>query len=204
MTSHALFAPPSPPTAVAAPPRRLTAAVATVCALGAALTLLAVIGIVNLVAGGPGAGHGKAGTAYSAPSHAFELTLPHGWRALSGAQLERVPGNPAAVIRRSDGRGLVIVRRIPAVHGDLRAVASHLTVQLRRRVAGFRLVSARLGHVRAGGAFLYTFVRGGGSAVQSLAITTVRGATYRVDSIVPAREAGAARDAGAIVRSFGG
>ena len=196
MTSHALFAPPSPPTAVA---RRVTASLVFGCAFAGAVALLFVIGIVNLFAGGNGAAH----STYSAPNHAFELTLPHGWSALSGAQLQRVPGDPAAVIRRSDGRGLVIVRRIPAVHGDLRAVASHLTAQLRRRVPGFRLVSARLGHVRAGGAFLYTFVRGGGKVVQSLAITTVRGATYRVDSIVPAREAGAARDAGAIVRSFG-
>jgi hypothetical protein len=31
----------------------------------------------------------------------------------------------------------------------------------------------------------------------------VRGKTYRIDSIVPAKELAAAREAGAIVRSFG-
>jgi hypothetical protein len=140
---------------------------------------------------------------YAAPGNAFEVTVPRGWSALSGADLARVPGRPAAVIRRADGRGVVVVRRIAAVHGDLRTVAASLTAQLRRRIPGFRLVSARLGGVRAGGAFLYTFVRGDRAAVQSLAITTVRGRTYRIDTVVPSSAPAAARDAGAVVRSFG-
>jgi hypothetical protein len=95
----------------------------------------------------------------------------------------------------------VIVRRTGALRGDLRAVARGLTAQLDARVPGFRPVSARLGSVRAGGAFLYTFVRG--SSAQSLAVTRVGGATYRIDSIVPAGSADAARQAGAIAASFG-
>ncbi len=104
------------------------------------------------------------------------------------------------MLRRADGRGVVIVRRTGALSGDLRAVARGLTRGSRRRVPGFRLVSARLGSVRAGGAFLYTFVRGrapepGGHKVG--------GATYRIDSVVPAGSADAARQAGAIAASFG-
>jgi hypothetical protein len=175
-----------------------TARFAALCALAGAIAVLAVIGIAKVVAP---AGQAAAATSYDGPG--FAMTLPRGWHALSATQTARVPGNPVAVIRRESDSGIVVVRRIPALNGDLRDVAQSLTGQLRRRIPGFQLVSARLGSVRAGGAFLYTFVRGGGAAVQSLAITTVRGKTYRIDSIVPAKEVAAAREAGAIVRSFG-
>ena len=175
--------------------------VGLVCAVGGALALLAVVGIVRLASGA--SDHAASARAFTAPGHAFELAVPRGWTALTAAELAQVPGRPVAAIRREDGRGVVIVRRTGAVKGDLRDVARKLTTQLHRRVPGFRLVSARLGNVRAGAAFLYTFVRGTGTTAQSLAITTVRGVTYRVDSIVPAATPAAAREAGAIVRSFG-
>ncbi|MEA2412374.1 MAG: hypothetical protein QOC77_2935 [Thermoleophilaceae bacterium] len=180
-----------------------TGVVAAASAAFGAMLVLALVGAVHL-AGGTGSARATSGGVhvYNAPGHAFSIAVPSGWSALSGDALARVPGAPAAVLRRSDGQGAVIVRRIPAVTGDLRTVARDLTVELKRRVPGFRLVSARLGRVRAGGAFLYTFVRAGGAA-QSLAVTTVRGATYRVDSIVAAGLPDAARQAGAAVGSFG-
>lgn len=171
---------------------------AAACALAGALALLAVIGLVKLLAP---AGGTAAATSFDGPG--FEMTVPRGWSPVTADKLASVPGQPAAVIRRDGGSAVVVVREIPALTGDLREVAQGLTTQLSRKIDGFQLVSARLGRVRAGGAFLYTFVRGGGTAVQSLAITTVRGKTYRVDSIVPAKEVAAAREAGAIVRSFG-
>jgi hypothetical protein len=181
--------------ALAAPLRRGNGFVAALSALAGALVVLAAVGALHLLGGGasPGAG---------ASERPFSITAPRGWTALRGAAVERVPGTPAAVLRRADGRGAVIVRRIPALSGDLRDVARGLTARLRSQVPGFRLVSARIGRVRAGGAFLYTFVRGGG-AVQSLAVTKVHGATYRIDTIVPAGAPDAAREAGAAVGSFG-
>jgi hypothetical protein len=145
---------------------------------------------------------GGASRGLGAPEHPFSITAPRGWTALHGDALTRVPGAPAAVLRRADGQGVVIVRRIPALSGDLRDVARELTAELRRQVPGFRLVSARLGRVRAGGAFLYTFVRGSGAA-QSLTVTKVGGVTYRIDTVVPAGAPDAAREAGAAVGSFG-
>lgn len=187
---------------LALPSGRTGLVAAASAALGAML-VLALVGAVH-IAGGTGAARGSSGgeRVYTAPGHAFSIAVPTGWSALRGDTLARVPGSPAAVLRRSDGQGAVIVRRIPALAGDLRTVARQLTVELKRRVPGFRLVRARLGRVRAGGAFLYTFVRAGGAA-QSLAVTTVRGATYRVDSIVAAGLPDAAREAGAAVGSFG-
>jgi hypothetical protein len=183
--------------AIAQPVPR-TAFVAVASAIAGAVAILAVVGVMHLTAGTP---HAAAARVYTAPGHAFQIGVPTGWIALRGNDLSRVPGSPAAVLRRSDGRGIVIVRRISALKGDLRTVARELTAQLKRTVPGFRLVSARLGSVRAGGAFLYTFVRG--TTAQSLAVTRLGGTTYRIDSLVPAGSADAARQAGAIAGSFG-
>lgn len=193
MTSQAL-AQPLPRAA------RRTGLVAVASAVAGALALLALIGLVRLAGGSSDGGSTRA---FTAPGHAFTIAVPEGWTALRGAELARVPGSPAAVLRRPDGRGVVIVRRTGAVTGDLGATARGLTAQLRNRFAGFRLVSARLGRVRAGGAFLYTFVRGKSGTAQSLAITRVRDATYRIDSVVAGNAPDAARQAGAIVGSFG-
>jgi hypothetical protein len=179
---------------------RSTAFVAVASALAGGLAIVAVIGFVHLLSGSTGQ---QAAHIYTAPGHAFSIAVPQGWTALPSTQVAKVPGSPVALLRRADGRGLLVVRRTAAVQGDLRAVARTLTSDLSRRFAGFRLVSARLGRVRAGGAFLYTFVRGARGTVQSLAVTRIGGKTYRIDSVVPGDAPDVARQTGAIVGSFG-
>ncbi|MEA2457126.1 MAG: hypothetical protein QOC95_98 [Thermoleophilaceae bacterium] len=177
-----------------------TAALVVASALAGAVALIAVIGLVRLATGA----HASSAThTFTAAGKAFAIGVPDGWTALRGTRLAAIPGRPAAAIRRADGRGLVLVRRTGAVSTDLRAVAGGLTSELKRRVPGFQLVSARMGRVRAGGAFLYTFARGTGGAAQSIALTKVRGVTYRIDSVVAGDSPDAARQAGAIVGSFG-
>ncbi|MEA2169402.1 MAG: hypothetical protein QOF76_2702 [Solirubrobacteraceae bacterium] len=180
-----------------AQPLPRTGLVAACSAIAGAVALLAAIGAVHLA----NAGHKSSGSARVFAAPGFQIAVPDGWSALRGETLARVPGSPAAVLRRADGHGVVIVRRTGALSGDLRKVAGGLTARLKATVPGFRLVSARLGSVRAGGAFLYTFVTG--SSAESLAVTRIGGTTYRIDSVVPAGSADAARQAGAIAASFG-
>ena len=168
-------------------------------ALAGGLATLAVAGLVR-VANGPDRAAASA-RVYSAPDHAFSIGIPRGWTVLSDDRLARVPGSPAAVLRRSDGRGTVIVQRTGDLRANPRQVARELTAQLTRKMPGFRVVSARLGRIRAGSAFLYTFVHG--RVAQSLTVTNVRGVTYRIDTVVPAGAPAAAREAGATVGSFG-
>jgi hypothetical protein len=169
-----------------------------------ALAAGAVMLLVALVSGGgDGGSQSRDGRVFTAPGKAFSISVPEGWKALRGAELAGVQGGPVAALSQTDGRGLVLVHRSAAVQGDLRAVARRLTTELRGRVLGFKLVSARLGRVRAGGALLYTFVRGKQAMVQTLALTKVRGVTYRIDAVVPGDQPDAAREAGAVVGSFG-
>jgi hypothetical protein len=185
-----------------APPFRRTGIVAAVSGLAGALLVLAFVGAVHLTGGSPARSQAADARVFTAPHDEFAIAVPRGWSALRGDDLAHVNGSPAAVLRADGGRGSLVVRRIAPLAGDLRTVARELTAQLRARVPGFKLVSARLGRTRAGGAFLYTFVRGGG-AVQSLTITKVHGATYRIDSVVPAGAPETARAAGAAAGSFG-
>jgi hypothetical protein len=186
---------------VLVPQLRRPGVVAVVAALAGAFVVLALAGAVHLFGGS--ASHASADArVFTAPHDEFAIAVPRGWSALRGDALGHVTGSPSAVLRADEGGGSVVVRRIAPIAGDLRVVARELTTDLRARIPGFRLVSARLGRTRAGGAFLYTFVRGSG-AVQSLTVTKVHGATYRIDSIVPAGAPEAARAAGAAVGSFG-
>ena len=154
-----------------------------IVALGSALAGgLAALALIALVQTGPA--HGGA---------TFSMTVPHGWK------LTRGPAG--AVLRSADGRATVIVRRTGELRGSLRAVAHDLTARLATRVPGFRLVGARVGRVRGGAAFVYTFASRG--AAQSLTVAKLYGATYRIDTVVQAGSPAAAEQAAAAVASFG-
>jgi hypothetical protein len=135
-----------------------------------------------------------AGSAHERSAQApFSIAVPHGWK------LTRGPA--AAVLRSADGRATVIVRRTGELHGSLRTVARDLTAALAARLPGFRVLNARVSRIRAGAAFVYTFARRG--AAQSLTIAKVRGATYRIDTVIRAGSPAAAADAARAVTSFG-
>ena len=134
--------------------------VAIGAALAGGLVALAFMGLMRL---GGAAAHTD-----------FSISVPHGWKATRTAR--------AAILRSGDGNATVIVRRSGELHGGLRTIARDLTARLSTRLTGFRLLGARVGRVRAGAAFVYTFARRG--AAQSLTVTKVAGATYRIDAVV--------------------
>jgi hypothetical protein len=158
-------------------PRSLLVALGS--ALAGGLAALALIALVQI-----GPAHDDA---------TFSIAVPHGWK------LTRGPA--AAVLRSTDGRATVIVRRTGELRGSLRTIATDLTARLRSRLPGFRLVGARVSRVRAGAAFVYTFARRG--AAQSLTVAKLGGATYRIDTVVRAGSPTAASEAAAAVTSFG-
>jgi hypothetical protein len=158
-------------------PRSLLVALGA--ALAGGLIALALIGLVRL--------DGAQGRAD------FSISVPHGWKATTSAQ--------AAVLRSADRGATVVVRRSGELHGSLRAIARELTTRLAARVRGFRLIGARVARVRAGAAFVYTFAFRG--AAQSITVTKVAGATYRIDSVVRPGSPQSAREAAAAVASFG-
>jgi hypothetical protein len=188
-TSHAL---PAPRTVRI--PRTALVAVASAAAGALIVTL-----VLALLASG-GSDKRPAPATYTAPGNAFSVALPAGWQPLGADAVRVLPSKPVAVLRRADHRGIVVFSPIAPVKGGARTLARSLTKQLRSRFEGFKLTGARLVNVRAGTAFLYTFVRG--SVVQSIAVVSTRGRTYAIDAVVPGRAPDVAQQVGRIVASF--
>jgi hypothetical protein len=139
---------------------------------------------------------------YRSADRTFSVALPSGWRAASAAELKRAPAAPAAILRRSDRRGLVVIRRRPALARSTRSLTRDLTAQLRRRFSGLEPVGARTVRLASGPAYVYTFARPSAGTVQSLAIAPRRGSTYTIDAVASAGARDAAAQIGSILRSF--
>ena len=184
--------------ALARSPRLGLLAIALSALAGAAVSL-ALLALVH-----QGDGH-RTGTpaAYRAPGNAFRIDVPAGWSALGPREPVATGSKPVAVLRRDDRSGMVIIRRTSPVKATGAELSRTLGRRLRRRFSGFRAVSANLRPIRGGRAFVYTFVRDPAGTVQSIALVSVRGRAYAIDSVVRADAPGAARQAGAIVASFG-
>ena len=146
-----------------------------------------------------------------APAHAkelraddFALAYPAGWAPTRADELAKLPGRPAAIVRRKDGKGVVIVRRKAAPRDQsLKALTRDLSAGLDKRFDDFRFVSSRVARVRAGNAFLYTFVRTKQKTAQSIALVRVGKTNFTLDAVAASGDPRAAREVAAIVRSFG-
>jgi hypothetical protein len=147
----------------------------------------------------------------AAPQHAtalhgddFALAYPAGWSPTRADKLAKLPGRPAAVIERKDGKGTVVVRRKAAPRNQsLKALTRDLSAGLGKRFDDFRFVSSRVTRVRGGNAFLYTFVRTKQKTAQSIALVRVGKTNFTLDAVAASGDPRAAREVAAIVRSFG-
>jgi hypothetical protein len=184
----------SSPSADRTPTLRLIAAVA-----GAAIVLAAIVAVVALRPHGDDAA--KPARFQSADKR-FSLALPTGWRALHGAELAKVTSAPAAVLRRTDGTGLVIVHERPALKGSSRSLTRELTAQVERRFRGVQPVSARTVALPGGPVYVYTFARPAAGRVQSIAVAPRAGRTYTLDAVAGSGARDVAAQVGAILRSF--
>lgn len=168
---------------------------------GAAALVFGIAALVAIAVPGAG-GHPPALAHFRSPDRAFSVVLPDGWLALRSSELRAVPSAPAAVLRRRDGRGLVVVRRRPVLARNSRSLTRDLTAQLRRRFRGLRPVHARTVKLPGGPAYVYTFARPAARSVQSLAVAPRPGRTYTLDAVAAADSPDVAAQVGAILRSF--
>ena len=163
-------------------------------------TVLAGVAIVLVLSGG---GDGQRPRSYTAPDRAFSLRHSGEWKPLAGRELAAVAGSPAAVLRRADRRGLVVIRERQPAREGLRSFTERLTGELRHRFPGMRPVSARSVAIRGGRAYLYTFVRPQAGTVHGIALATAGRRAFSLDVVTPGDAPKAAAQVGAIVRSFG-
>lgn len=168
----------------------------------AALAGAAIAAGVLSATGGSDAPERQGATELRGPD--FALAYPAGWAPTRADALARMPGRPAAVIRRPDGKGTVIVRRKGTPEDQsLKALTRDLNAGLGKRFTDFRFVSAKVTPVRGGNAFLYTFVRTRAKTAQSIALVRVGETSFTLDAVAASGNVRAAREVAAIVRSFG-
>jgi hypothetical protein len=168
---------------------------------GAGAAAVLAIALVAVLA--PRAGDGAdPAPRYRPADRAFSVVLPDGWRAATARELRTVPSAPAAVLRRTDRRGLVVIRRRPALERNARSLTRDLTAQLTRRFRGMKPVGARTVKLASGAAYVYTFARPSAGTVQSIAVAPRRQGTYTIDAVASAGARDAAAEIGSIVRSF--
>lgn len=192
-------------TAIARPsasssPRISSGLKASAAALLAAAVVVAVIGVFSTRED-----HPKTNTkALHSQALGFSLTYGKGWTPAPAATLANVPSKPAALLRRNDRKGLVTVRQTGSARmAQPRKLAIDMRRDLARRFPDFRAVSARVVPIRAGHAFLFTFVRTRSRVVQTIALAEVGKRTFQLEGIVPGDAPQAARETAAILSSFG-
>ena len=185
------------PTIASAPPTRLRRRGVIAAIAGAAVVLAAVVAGLAVR---PQSDDTPA--RFQSADQRFALVLPDGWRALRGAELRAIRSAPVAVLRRTDGRGVVLVHERPALASSSRSLTRDLTAQVTRRFRGVQPVSARTVALPGGPAYVYTFARPAAGRVQSIAVAPRGGRTYTLDAVAGSGARDVAAQVGAILRSF--
>ena len=133
----------------------------------------------------------------------FALSYPASWEVLPPARLRAGDPRPVAGLRRRDGRGVLTITVRGPIRGGIRSLVRSLPRELAARFEDFRLVRSRLVDVAAGPALSVTWVRErSGRAQSTLVVPEGNRRSFALDTVLPAGARDAAREAGAIQRSF--
>lgn len=190
---------PSPPASSVAPLRRgLIRRRATLIGVGA---LLAGLGVASYVAFGFGSVD-EGGTVEGFSGDTFKINYPARWQPLSKDELGELPGNPRAVLRSEDGRGLVVVRREKRAPRNFGKLTGELTRVLGKRVPDFQKGSSRIVRIRAGRAFMYSYIRKRRGTVHTVVIAPAGGRSYSINTVSPGGADRIAREIAGILLSF--
>lgn len=169
----------------------------------------AIVGLVLLAAAAFGAGllvsqgrngdasraHTRVNETFTAGDGSFSVSYPTGWKAAAA-------GTSAAVIQRTDHRGVVMVRERPPLRGSLASLVKGLPGELRKRFPDFHPVGASAARLSTGPAVVYTFVRTKTDTVQTIVIAPTARRSFTLEVVAPGKAHDAAREAGQIVRSL--
>lgn len=185
-------------TAIAAPARTLARRpfmLATVCATVAALLATATLAWL-------GRDDEASPRTLAIGAGAFQLAQPTGWDAATPRQLHALDGRPDALLRRADGRGVVVVHEQPRLDGSLAAVERDLERRLGRELPDAKHVASRTVRLTTGPALSYTFVRERAGLVHGIVVAPAGARTLTFETAARGDAADVAREIGAIVRSL--
>lgn len=146
---------------------------------------------------------GGAGDDGRASSGGVSLKFPRAWEQVPRAELRRAGTNAVAGVRRRDGAAVLVVRAEPRRRQPLDQIADDLRAELERRFRDFRFVGRRTIETAAGPAFYFSYVRRRAGTAHSVTLAPVGERNYSLTTVVRGGSEAAAREVGAIIRSFG-
>jgi hypothetical protein len=193
--------PPQPPSPGREPFLRSRAALV----LGVVVALGAAVAAVLIFTGGSSdKSGGTATSSSSSKADAFKISYPDSWTPLSKDKLKGLPGHPLSVIKRKDGKGLVVVRREQgAPPRDLKPLGDSLGKQLKKRIPDLKLRSQKVVKLKTGPALFTSYIRKKTGTVQSVIVVPAPG--KRVFTLNTVSRGGAnnvARETGRMILSF--
>ena len=144
----------------------------------------------------------SGGKLAGASGNAFTLTYPEGWRPLTKARLDALPGKPLAVLRREGGAGYIVLRQEKRAPRSFAQFSSNLTRELDKRVPDFRKQSARNVRIRAGEAFFYSYIRAQRGTVHSVLVVPAGDRSYVFNTVSRGGAEKVARETARIILSF--
>ena len=164
---------------------------------GVALLVAAAVAVLAVVLLG-----GDDQTLKGTSGDTFHLAVPDGWRALSNEELTTLPGKPAAVVRRDDGKGFLVIRREGRPPKSMQDFAKQLDGEFQKRIPDFQKRTTRSLKIRAGDAFFYSYIRKRKGTVHSVVLVPGPKGSYVLNTVAAGGEDQVAKDLGRMIVSF--
>lgn len=142
------------------------------------------------------------GTVKGPPGNPFTIERPSGWTELSKEQLQALPGSPLAALRREDRQGILIVNKQAGTSRDFGKISSDLDRSLPKGLPDFKKVTSHTIAIKAGNAFLYSYIRTKKGTAHSVVVVPVDSGRYTINAVVTGGVANVARQVGTMIRSF--
>jgi hypothetical protein len=169
--------------------------------LMAIVALIAAVGIFFVVKD-LGDDGGEKGKLKGSSNDAFTLSYPPSWRPLSREELDKLPGNPLAVVRRKDGKGFVVLRREGRAPKSFGAFSGDLSKALDKRVPDFQKRSSKVIEISAGKAFFFSYIRKTKGTVHSVVVVPSGKRSYVLNTVSRGGSEAVARQVARIILSF--
>jgi hypothetical protein len=168
---------------------------------GVAVLVVVAFVVLKLLSGGDDAKN-TTPVLKGSPQAPFRIQYPNTWKPLNDAQLATLPGDPAAVLRRTDGRGTFVVTVRPPVESPLDKLPRGLKARLSSQFPDFHEIGAKIVSLHGTRALIYTFARTKTGTAQSLVVVPAGNHSFTLNAVVPARSPDSAREVGAMIASF--
>src|SRR3954447_11628079 len=145
---------------------------------------------------------GSDNTVHGPSGAPFTLTLPSGWQSTPEDQLSQLPGSPVAVMRQTDGAGVVIVNTQPPTSGSLQALGKEIEKKLKKNIPDYKPIGTSTLNLPSGQAVQISYARTQAGTADTLVIAPAGGRIYTLNSVIPGGDKQAVKEAVDIINSF--